>query len=98
MENLLIINEIGDLMLLEIINEKLKQISDQVAAFITSMKHDMSQMEQYEEKKNILFELINSELLDNNEYSNLKTKFVRIYNNAFELIVCYFAFFTSNHA
>ena len=57
MENLLIINEIGDMMLLEIINGKLKQMSEQVTAFISSMKHGMPQMEQYDEKKNILFEI-----------------------------------------
>ena len=60
MENLLIIREIGDLMLLEIINEKWKQMSEQVSVFISSMKHGMPQMEQYEDKKNILFELIDS--------------------------------------
>ena len=87
MENLLIINEIGDMMLLEIINGKLKQMSEQVTAFISSMKHGMPQMEQYDEKKNILFELINSELLDHNEYSNLKAKFVRKYSNASEFVI-----------
>ena len=76
MENLLIIREIGDVMLLEIINEKWKQMSEQVSAFITSMKHGMPQMEQYEEKKNILFELIDSEIMDQNEYYKLKSKFV----------------------
>ena len=50
MENLLIIKEVGDLMLLEIINKKWKQISEQISAFIFSMKHDISQIEKYEEK------------------------------------------------
>ena len=77
MENLLIIREIGDLMLLEIINEKWKQISEQVSLFISSMKHGMPQLEQYEDKKNILFELIDSNIMDQNEYFKLKTKFVR---------------------
>ena len=76
MENLLIIREIGDLMLLEIINEKWKQISEQVSFFISSMKHGMPQLEQYEDKKNILFELIDSNIMDQNEYFKLKTKFV----------------------
>ena len=57
MENLLIIREIGDLMLLEIINEQWIQMSEQVSVFISSMKHGMPQLEQYEDKKNILFEL-----------------------------------------
>ena len=77
MENLLIIREIGDLMLLEIINEKWKQMSEQVSVFISSMKHGMPQLEQYEDKKNILFELIDSDIMDQNEYFKLKTKFVR---------------------
>ena len=77
MENLLIIREIGDLMLLEIINEKWKQMSEQVSVFISSMKHGMPQLEQYEDKKNILFELIDSNIMDQNEYFKLKTKFVR---------------------
>ena len=79
MENLLIIKEFGDLMLLEIINEKWKQMSEQVSVFILSMKHDLSQIEKYEEKKNILFELINSELMKPNEYLNLKAQFVSKY-------------------
>ena len=77
MEHLLIIREIGDLMLLEIINEKWKQMSEQVSVFISSMKHGMPQIEQYEDKKNILFELIDSNIMDQNEYFKLKTKFVR---------------------
>ena len=84
MENLLIIREIGDLMLLEIINEKWKQMSEQVSVFISSMKHGMPQMEQYDEKKNILFELINSDITDRNEYSFLKAKFVRMYSSVLE--------------
>ena len=87
MKNLLIIKEFGDLMLLEIINEKWKQMSEQISTFISSMKVGLSQMEQYEEKKNILFELIDSELLDHNEYSNLKAQFVSIYNNATEFLI-----------
>ena len=79
MEHLLIIREIGDLMLLEIINEKWKQMSEQVSFFISSMKHGMPQIEQYEDKKNILFELIDSNIMDQNEYFKLKTKFVRKY-------------------
>ena len=47
-------------------------MSEQVSVFIPSMKHGMPQMEQYEEKKNILFKLIDSELLDSNKYTNLK--------------------------
>jgi hypothetical protein len=66
-------------MLLEIINKKWKQMSDQISAFIFSMKHDISQIEKYEEKKNILFELIDSELMNPKEYSNLKAKFVSKY-------------------
>ena len=42
-------------------NKKWKQMSEQVSVFISSMKHGMPQMEQYDEKKNILFELINSD-------------------------------------
>ena len=79
MENLLIIREIGDLMLLDIINEKWKQMSEQVSVFISSMKHGMPQIEQYEDKKSILFELIDSNIMDQNEYFKLKTKFVRKY-------------------
>jgi hypothetical protein len=55
--------------------------------FISSMKHGMPQMEQYEEKKNILIELIDSELLDTNKYSNLKAKFVRLCSNAIVLLI-----------
>ena len=77
MENFLILNELGDLMLLEIINEKWKVQSEQFSASIATIKEMTPQMDKYEEKKNILVELINGEKLDEENYLFLKNKFVR---------------------
>jgi len=77
MENFLIINELGDLMLLEIINEKWKVQTEHVSTFITSIKEMTPQSEKYEEKKSNLVGLINAEKLDEENYLFLKNKFVR---------------------
>jgi len=78
MENLLVINDMGDLMLLEIVNEKMKLNSEIISVVISEIKQNSLQMEIYEEKKNILIELIQSEKLDEGNLFCLKDKFVSI--------------------
>ena len=77
-KNLLIINDVGDLMLLEIMNEELKKQTEQISTFILEAKHEIPQMDRYEEKKNILIELITNEKLFHEEIVYLKNKFVSI--------------------
>ena len=61
--NFLIIKDIGDLMLFEILNEEWKKRTEQISSFISATKHEIPQMDCYEEKKNILIELITNENL-----------------------------------
>jgi hypothetical protein len=76
--NLLIINDVGDLMLLEIFNEELKKQTEQISTFILEAKNEIPQMDRYEEKKNILIELITNGKLYDEEIVFLKNKFVSI--------------------
>ena len=77
MEHLLIINEVADLMFLEIIEALHIEKMNLVSLSISKFKQNLSNLEQYEEKKNIFLEIIKAEKFDQENFILLREKLVR---------------------
>jgi hypothetical protein len=77
--NFLISKELDSLLFLEIINDDLREQSNILSMLISSIKETSPLVEIYEEKRQILLELLKSRTLNNKNCMILKEKLVSFY-------------------
>jgi len=76
MENFLISNELDDLLFLEIVNEDLREQSKILSILISSIKQTSPLLQIYEEKKEILVNVLKHRTPNDKSHRILKEKLV----------------------
>ena len=79
MEKHLISKELDDLLLLEVLNEDLREQTKLLSLLISSIKETSPRLSVYEQKKKHLMDLVKSEQMSHANLNKIKEKLVKIF-------------------